>query len=369
MQKILFISHDASRTGAPILLLNLVKLVLDYQQFQVNFLLKNGGILETEFKEMAPTYQLYKNKVSKIERFTRKIFKTKSLLDNKEFLAQYDFIISNTITNGDVLEKIRLNYSGKIISYIHELEIASKTYTTSIGIEKVIKNSDTFWVPSLLVKDFLCQNFNLSDSHIVEIPYYIESKKKSISDSNQSDNTFIVGGCGTIDWRKGPDLFLQVARNLFLQRPDAAVVFQWKGANEGMDLTRLEYQIKKANLEGKVLFETASSNLDLFFERIDLFLLTSREDPYPLVILEAAQFAKPSICFDEVCGSKDFIINSGGGDVVPFLDISTLVDVILSFYDNPMKVKEKGENAKNKLMSTHSEKEYVYKEFKKGILS
>lgn len=368
MKKILFISHDATRTGAPILVLNLVKLLLSFNEYEVHFLLKKGGGLENDFKDLAPTYCLYKQKLSKVDFIKQKLFKTKSLIEDKLFLKQFHSIISNTITNGDILEKIRANYKGQIISYIHELEVASKTYTTANRINEVVKNSDKFWTPSALVKDFLLREYKIKEDNLFEMPYYIEDHKVFQAENKKKTNSFIVGGCGTIDWRKGPDLFLQVANNLFSKRPDASVIFRWKGSTPGQELIRLEYQIKMANLTGKVFYETASSNLNSFYQEIDLFLLPSREDPYPLVILEAAQFAKPTICFDKVCGSRDFIVSSDGGVVVPFLDISSASNAVLYFYDNTMYLKEKGENARNYLLKTHSNKQYVYDEFKKALL-
>jgi len=368
MKKILFISHDATRTGAPILLLRLAKLLLSFNEYEINFLLKNGGELENDFKVLAPTYCLYQQKKRKFQSIINNLFNTKSLLEDKQFLESYQYIISNTITNGDILSKIRTNYKGQIISYIHELEIACKTYTTPSGIENVIKSTDIFWAPSTLVKEFLFNGLNIKDIKIHEMPYYVETKKNSNYLNNTKKNNFIVGGCGTVDWRKGPDLFIQVANELFLKRPDASIVFKWKGANNGLELMRLQYQINKTNLIEKVVFESATSDLDSFYQEIDLFLLTSREDPYPLVVLEAAQFAKPSICFFEVCGSRDFINKSNGGVVVPFLDISAITNAILSFYDNPTSVKTQGESAKKFLSNTHSNKQYVNNEFKKSLL-
>ncbi len=117
-------------------------------------------------------------------------------------------------------------------------------------------------------------------------------------------------------------------------------------------------------MENKVFFQLSNSNLTDFYNNLDLFLLPSREDPYPLVILEAAKFSVPSICFDTVCGSKDFILNCDGGHVVPFLDIDATVEAINSLYSNPDYRKKLGENANNYLKSTHSNDGFVYNKFK-----
>ncbi len=52
-KKVLFISHDASRTGAPIVLLNLLKWFKTNTDIPFQILLKKGGVLEPDFKAIA----------------------------------------------------------------------------------------------------------------------------------------------------------------------------------------------------------------------------------------------------------------------------------------------------------------------------
>jgi hypothetical protein len=51
---ILFVSHDASLTGAPILLLNLMKVLAASGLYKFQVVLGRGGYLEEEFRKMAP---------------------------------------------------------------------------------------------------------------------------------------------------------------------------------------------------------------------------------------------------------------------------------------------------------------------------
>lgn len=361
-KKILLISHDATRTGAPILLLNLTKLLLKFKEFEITFLLKNGGVLEPDFSIIAPTYFV---KEQKSKNVLWDYLKTKKkVIKDKAFLNNFDLIISNTITNGEILETIRENYKGKIISYIHELEIGAKVFSSEASILKLIKSSTRFWVPSSIVNDYLIDKWTISQDKICMMPYYIPYDASDLKLGRNPKAEFIIGGCGTIDWRKGADLFIVIAKQLFMKYPKASIVFRWVGAYPGIELERLNYELRKSKLEDKVFFEFSSSNLNDFYNTIDLFLLPSREDPYPLVILEAAKFNVPSICFNLVCGSKDFILNSNGGITVPFLDIDATVEAIISFYSSPDYRKEIGENANNHLKCTHSNDGFVYNKFK-----
>ena len=55
-KKVLFISHDALRTGAPLFLLNLLKWFGTNSELTFRILLKNGGDLESEFQALAKRF-------------------------------------------------------------------------------------------------------------------------------------------------------------------------------------------------------------------------------------------------------------------------------------------------------------------------
>jgi len=71
MKNIVFISHEASRTGAPILLLRLAKkLIQNEKDVSLSFLLINGGDMVGEFSAVAPVSFLF----STNQNFVKRIF-------------------------------------------------------------------------------------------------------------------------------------------------------------------------------------------------------------------------------------------------------------------------------------------------------
>ena len=108
---ILFIGHEASRTGAPILLLRIIKHIKSLTSEDIHIILKNGGVLEKE-------YQLYCNKISiwhtdwYYEKSLTKRLKTEfSIIKfSKNIVAFYNknrpkVIFNNTVVNGIILKK------------------------------------------------------------------------------------------------------------------------------------------------------------------------------------------------------------------------------------------------------------------------
>src|SRR6185312_17200948 len=55
----------------------------------------------------------------------------------------------------------------------------------------------------------------------------------------------------------------------------------------------------------------------------DVFVLLSREDPFPLIVLEAAFLYKPIIAFENSGGIPEFI-EHGAGMLAPYLDTSEI---------------------------------------------
>jgi glycosyltransferase involved in cell wall biosynthesis len=61
---------------------------------------------------------------------------------------------------------------------------------------------------------------------------------------------------------------------------------------------------------------------------MDVFALTSRSDSFPLAAIEAGLLGVPIVCFEKASGIQE-IIQQGGGEVVPYLDIQKMADAII----------------------------------------
>ena len=85
----------------------------------------------------------------------------------------------------------------------------------------------------------------------------------------------------------------------------------------------------------------------------DVFVLTSREDPYPLACLEAATLGKPIVCFEQAGGMPEFV-EKDCGTVVPFLRPDLLAVAVQELLINSAKRQLAGHNALLKVQSRHS---------------
>ena len=61
---------------------------------------------------------------------------------------------------------------------------------------------------------------------------------------------------------------------------------------------------------------------------MDVFALTSREDPFPLVMLEAAAAGLPLVCFAQGGGTPEFALPDAGY-MVTYLDVAEMADAVV----------------------------------------
>ncbi|MEN0048855.1 MAG: glycosyltransferase family 4 protein, partial [Bacteroidota bacterium] len=208
---------------------------------------------------------------------------------------------------------------------------------------KVIAVSD-------LVYQYLQSNFAINAEKlelVYEFPNEKVLERKSANASSLfsiPQNAFLIGGCGTIDWRKGTDLFIQVAKKVISVNQE--IHFLWLGGNlEYKTYLQIEQDLRKLELTANVHFVGSQSNPQDYFERFDLFLMTSREDPFPLVCLENAQLGNPIICFEGATGSEIYI-NDETGKVVPYMDTQAMANAVLHYYKNQDLLQAAGEKIK-----------------------
>jgi len=347
-KKVLFVSHDATCTGAPILLLNLLSWLKINSDISFQILFRNDGPLLSEFEPLAPVIDLkrYFKDFNLFQKGLRRIgfkeFFEKKKEDNLiEKLSQekFNIIYTNTITNGETLELLsKLNC--KVICHVHELEFTIKYLTGLDKFRKTQDQTDYYIAVSDAVKSNLIEKHGIEQEKI-GLVYGFTDERENAREKNPNtkveirkelgikESDLIVGASGTTDWRKGPDLFIQLAYATHREIPGDSVHFVWMGGqNHGIEFEKLWYDVKKLGLEETIHFIGHKKNPSDYFMSFDVFTLVSREDPFPLVCLEAASIGLPILCFDKAGGMGEFV-EEDCGFVLPYLDIEAMAEKLV----------------------------------------
>lgn len=346
--KILFVSHQASYTGAPINLLTFLKWMAKNTNHKIRTIIIKDGELSREFKQCGKTSVLEKKRKGKIEMMMLgldelfpRIRQHINGIKIKILTINYspDIVYVNTIGSLRALPYIENLKKAFVICHIHEMQYAFSSYMSKSEFDSFKGSIDKYIVPSRTTGNELAEYFLIDRNCIEVIPEHININipplpfKKVLDELKIQENTFIVMGAGLISWRKAPEIFIMVAREV-ARLSNQKVKFIWLGELYPPYYKCLIHDVEKLELSGIVEFVGPVKNITDYYRVADVFLLTSREDPYPLVCLEAASQGVPVICFDKSGGMQEFV-KDDAGCVVPYLDIKAAAEKIIELINDP----------------------------------
>ncbi len=169
-----------------------------------------------------------------------------------------------------------------------------------------------------------------------------------------SPDALVVGGVGTMDWRKGPDLFVQLAAMVTRRLPDQDVHFVWAGGDAaGPTRGGLVMDARRLGLGDRIRFVGPLEHLAELFAAMDVFALTSREDPFPLVMLEAAAAGVPLVCFAGGGGAPEFA-HPDAGRVAAYLDVAGMATAVSDLLEREEERQRMGQIAADRVRKRHT---------------
>ncbi|MFN8348211.1 MAG: glycosyltransferase family 4 protein [Spirosomataceae bacterium] len=375
-KKVLFISHDANRAGGQIVLLQLLRQLKQYN-LPMHLLLCSDGPLEEEFREILPTTRL--PRLGDIHfhplaekwltflglnlRLKQRLLK-KALIELKSSLLSENIglIFANTIASSAAYRQLDF-LSAPTVLFAHELEMSIQKYSDSNDMAYLMSRADHLIVVSKAVAAYFQKTYHypenrISTFQIIDTPLIL----KKIEEGRKVDirqkmglpaEAILIGGCGHAEWRKGNDVFMLVAKQVIKHFVDRPVYFIWVGMREDSELYTVQrFDAERMGVADRIIHIGLTPHVFDYLSQLDVFALTSREDPYPLVVLEAALAEVPIVCFEKAGGAPE-LVEEDAGFVVPYLDevemsrkISQLID------DKELRIRM-GKNAKNKVLERH----------------
>ncbi len=354
---LLFTSHDTNLGGAQNLLLTLLRWLKAHTRLKIRVLAVSGGVLQAQFEELFPTY-IISETMADSDQHT----KTEVLRFCGENVG---LIFMNTVVSTALLPYLKPIKAPRVL-YVHELKNSIEKFYGDKKFAKAVPEIDVYIGGSQPVIDNLIASYNIPDDKTSVLESFIVSSQRNnfeshleALDSRQDlktqqgfdKSTTLVLGCGMIEWRKGPDLFTEVARQI-KQKDLKAIKFIWIGPLP-QDTSELDSYLK--GVEDIVEFVGEKTNFKTYFDMADIFLLPSREDPFPLVCLEAADSRLPVITFADNGGSPKFISKSDCGYVVPFEDTTAMTEKLCLLLEDQELCYTLGNNGHQAVFSDHSD--------------
>lgn len=324
---ILFVSHDLCRAGAQLFLLHFMRWIRTRGDRPFELLVAAPSNAEAD----SPGYSLRDDAEALT---TVHWLDTSGRPTNAEAIRRgaYCLIYANTGTLGPLLASVDLGRT-PVLCHVHELgfslEVVVGRQTLALLAPRV-----HHWVACTQgVRDVLVKAHGIEPARVDVVPESIPavalSQRAVDRDAVRAhlslpSDTFVVVCCGTLDWRKGADLvvaLLQALRSAFEGRGFHLV---WVGASPTrIEAMRLAYELDRSDLNAHVRLLDVVADPSPVFACGDAFALLSREDPFPLAMLEAAACGLPIVGFAGSGGVSEFVVE-GMGFVVPFLDLGAM---------------------------------------------
>jgi|GEM_PF-2973345 len=354
--RLIFVSHEASRTGAPAIILRLLDMFSKSGLFECFSILDKGGERLGEFQDLSHTHVM-----------SHPLF-SGDLSDEDAFAELAQHFEESGIFSGNAPVCALVNSAGShrigrdlarlgvpVVSLIHEIAayyppevfegIVDYSAMTIFPSQFVSRAAETFCnidMSKTIVRGqgLLADDFGTLDQ--------ATCRRVLRENLGLEPDAFVVLNVGTVDMRKGADMFVDIAK-LFHDAGDTVrpVYFVWHGAPDEQ-FTYAQDFIARHGLEDRVRLLPSTSEIEQVFLGGDLFLLTARADPFPCVIHEAMTCGLPVVAFHNGGGAPE-LIGEDCGTIVGMGDLKAAEAAIRRYVQDPELLAEQGRVARQKI--------------------
>jgi len=190
------------------------------------------------------------------------------------------------------------------------------------GIWNTLRRWTYSWASAVVVltaelRDVLAEFVDVSRLHVIPNPALPVKENTDLSIPFDLPSPFVVA-MGRLRPQKGFDYLLDA----FARTVDSSWSLVILG--EGAERERLEAQIEKLGLKSRVFLPGTVDEPKAVLQKAELFVLSSRFEGFPMVVLEAMSCGLPVICFDCPTGPSDIISDGNDGVLVPLGDVDAL---------------------------------------------
>lgn len=147
-----------------------------------------------------------------------------------------------------------------------------------------------------------------------------------------SADDVVIGFLGRLASQKAPDVTVRVFRQLLDERPATRVVL----AGDGPESASVRALMGELGVADRVLTLPTANGPDVI-PAFDLFLMTSRYEGFPYVLLEALA-AGCAIVTTPVGGVADCVVDGVNGSVVDTLDPDPIARAVLAIVNDPARL-------------------------------
>lgn len=335
--KIIVVTHDLYRHGAQYLALNMMRTLKARFGFTVAAISGGGGDLAAEFEALGPLGVLDRARMS-----------AKEIDESIARLAADGFshALVNSAASGWIAPFLA-RHGVAMVGLVHELPKIIEEMKLDDGLRALDAHARAVVFPAIMVRDQTgaivgesgWRNPVIAPQGVYKNDGAYDLREKERARRAVENALALPPGArfvlavGYADRRKGPDIFIDWAIASAQRWPDA--YFIWLGNFDPATKELCDGRLKETGDRGaRIRFAGFSENTRDYYLGADLYLLTSREDPFPSTALEALNAATPVIMV-KGCGGIEDLAGSGAVRCARSAAAQDFVSVAAEWLDDP----------------------------------
>ena len=171
--------------------------------------------------------------------------------------------------------------------------------------------------------------YGISEDKIAYIYNWKENLLSNVTYNNESTKLVTVG---RFDNQKGYDYLVQVAKKVLSKKSD----WTWEiyGSGNQDEVDKIRELIKENDLQDKLFIKGLEKNQDLIYGDKGIYVMTSRYEGLPLVLLEAQQYNLPIVSFSCPTGPSEIVENGINGYLIDCYDIDEMSKRLLELMND-----------------------------------
>jgi glycosyltransferase involved in cell wall biosynthesis len=359
-RRLVIVAHDAYPHGSQYLALHMARGFSVDLKCSVDMVVLGDGPLKREFAEHATVHDL--TGVDPEGPEARQ-------LAARLFAAGARAALCNTTVSALFLSTLK-RAGFRCVSLIHEMPGVITGLRLESHVQRIASEADIVVFPARPVAEAFERFAVVPQDRVVIRPQGLYKRNAYSSGGRRAEartalreklglpNTArIVLGVGFADHRKGVDLFVEAGRHILPADPD--VWFVWLGHRDESSWPGGVDAVRQTGASDRFRFLPHDPDTDLYYAGADVYALTSREDPFPAVVLEALDVEVPVVAFAGTNGCCE-LLEQGCGLLVPAFDTEAYAGAIrLLLNDEPL-ARRLGLEGRRRVLDEFSFRRYLF---------
>lgn len=371
---LLVVSHSGARAGAPMVLLRLLRWLERSTDLRTDVVLLHGGSMEREFDRFGAQIiggadsRLWMIQRGLTNLGLRKPAAALSFARQAPTMWQHraaPLVLLNSVGSLPVLRFMPEGATSKVVVYAHELDEGFERTLGESAWARLSPKVDHFVACGDQVTEMLVERRGVDPRRVSVHHGFVDEVDvdplRAAYVRRQLGiplGAHVIGASGRLEWRKAPEVFVQVARAVADRRPDLDVHFVWLGGPTGDSASfKLQHDVDHADLTDRFHLTGEHQDPAAVMANFDLFALTSREEPFSLAVLEAASLGVPTVGFANG-GIVELALAQGPhrplARVVPYLDVDAMAEALAELLTQPDDRQAIADRARAHVLRRHS---------------